>query len=883
MVEQENKEPIFLKDYAPPAYLVETVVLRFELDEEWSEVRATLTCRRRDGVSAATPIVLLGQELELVEFLLDGRSLAPEEYRRDAAGLTVAGPGAAFTLEITTRLRPQVNTSLEGLYRSSGNFCTQCEAEGFRKITFFPDRPDVMARYTTTIVAHRGRYPVLLSNGNLIASGELDGGRHFATWEDPYPKPSYLFALVAGDLGRVSDSFVTRSGRAVQLEIYVQHHNLDKCEHAMRSLKNAMRWDEETFGLEYDLDRYMIVAVDDFNMGAMENKGLNIFNSKCILARPETATDDDYDGIEAVVAHEYFHNWTGNRVTCRDWFQLSLKEGLTVFRDQQFSGAMGSAAVQRINDVRVLRGRQFPEDSGPMAHPVRPDSYIEINNFYTVTVYEKGAEVVRMLHTLLGEEGFRRGMDCYVERHDGQAVTCDDFVAAMADANGADLDQFKLWYSQAGTPRLEVRSEYEGAARTCTLTVAQHCPATPGQCEKRPMHIPLAVGMIGLAGEDLPLTLAGEPGPGATTRVLELREPRQVFRFTGVEARPVLSLLRNFSAPVTLDCDHSDQELRFLLAHDRDPFSRWEAGQRYATRLLLALVEDARAGRQLALAGGLVDAFGAVLADGRLTDKTYAAQLLTLPGEEYLAEQMAVIDPEAIHAARDFVRRELARALRGELLGVYRSNRDDDGPYRRTAEAAGRRRLRNVALSYLSALPDQSGHQLALNQYRGADNMTDALAGLRVLAHSENPYRHEVLDDFYARWRNDPLVLDKWFAIQATAPLPGTLDSVRALLDHPAFSIRNPNKVRAVIGAFASGNPVRFHAADGGGYVFLADQVLRLDAINPQVAARMAGALSRWRRYDGGRRELMRGQLQRILAAVSLSRDVYEVVGKSLS
>ena len=878
MVEQEKKEPVFLKDYQPPAYLVDTVDLRFELGEEWSEVTATLSCRRRESVPDTTPLVLNGRALELTGVRLDGRPLAGADYCLAAESLTIVAVPPVFVLEIATRLRPQDNTSLEGLYRSSGNFCTQCEAQGFRKITYFPDRPDVMARYTTTIVADRGGYPVLLANGNLVAAGSLDNGRHYATWEDPFPKPSYLFALVAGDLGRVADGFVTRSGRQVQLEIYVQQHNLDKCEHAMASLKNAMRWDEEVFGLEYDLDRYMIVAVDDFNMGAMENKGLNIFNSKFILARPETATDDDYEAIEGVVAHEYFHNWTGNRVTCRDWFQLSLKEGLTVFRDQQFSGDMGSKAVQRINDVRALRSRQFQEDSGPMAHPVRPDSYIEINNFYTVTVYEKGAEVVRMLHTLLGAEGFRRGMDCYIDRHDGQAVTCDDFVAAMAAANGVDLDQFKLWYRQAGTPKLTVSTAYDPAARVCTLTVEQHCPPTPGQAEKLPMHIPLAVGLVGPDGEDLPL--AGEAEAKGGTRVLGVRRAREVFRFSGIAVRPVVSLLRNFSAPVKIDYGYSDEELCFLLTNDRDPFSRWEAGQRYASRVILALVEKVRAGQDLTLAAGFSDAFRAVLTDRRLVDKTYAAQLLTLPGEEYLAEQMEEIDPAAIHAAREFVRGRLADACREELLAGYHANQDS-GPYRRGAEAAGRRRLKNVCLAYLAAAPE--GHALALAQFHQADNMTDALGGVRPLAAVENPHRLEVLAAFYQQWRHDPLVLDKWFALQATAPLPTTLTTVRELLEHPAFSLKNPNKVRALLGAFAGGNPLCFHAADGGGYAFVAEQVLAVEALNPQVAARLAGAFSRWRRYDQGRAQLMRAALQRIVGTADLSRDVYEVAAKSLA
>ena len=880
MIVEEKKDAVFLKEYQPPPYRVETVALRFELGEESTLVRASLSMGREGAATADTPLVLDGQDFELLEVVLDGRILTDSEYLAEGETLTITTVPELFTLEIVTRLQPDKNTALEGLYKSSGNFCTQCEAQGFRRITYYPDRPDVMARFTTTIVADRQRYPVLLANGNLVDSGELPDGQHFAIWEDPFPKPSYLFALVAGDLGVVRDRFVTGSGREVRLEIYVQHHNLDKCDHAMASLKKAMRWDEEVFGLEYDLDQFMIVAVDDFNMGAMENKGLNIFNSKYILARPDTATDDDYDGIEGVVAHEYFHNWTGNRVTCRDWFQLSLKEGLTVFRDQQFSGDMGSKAVQRINDVRVLRSRQFPEDSGPMAHPVRPDSYIEINNFYTVTVYEKGAEVVRMLHTILGADGFRRGMDLYMERHDGQAVTCDDFVAAMSDANGIDLEQFKLWYSQAGTPALTVTSQYDETTATFTLEVKQDCPATPGQSVKKAMHIPLAVGLLDGDGEDLPL-LAGEGEKGQIGPVLMVRNEREEFRFAKVGAKPVVSLLRNFSAPVKVRYDYSDAELAFLLSHDRDPFNRWEAGQRLAGKVILGLVDDFRDGRPVALAASFVEAFRMLLTDKDLSDQTFVSQLLTLPGEEYLAEQMAEIDVENIHAARQFVRKELARALRQEFAEVYHANHDS-GPYQHDSVGVGRRRLKNCALAYLCCLDEEAQYELALSQFHDCDNMTDALGGFVPLVHSENGHRQTLLAAFYRKWKQDPLVLDKWFAIQATSPLPGTLNDVLRLLDHPAFSIKNPNKVRSLIGAFAAGNPVCFHAADGSGYEFLANQVQVLDGLNPQVAARMVSPFSRWRRYDKGRQELMRQELERIMAQAALSKDVFEVVSKSL-
>ena len=881
MINEVMRNTIFLKDYQPPKYLLEWVKINFKLDDKEALVSSVLSFNCAADVASNTPLVLQGQGFELLAVRIDGLALSENEYVTDAETLIIASVPASFTLEIETRLQPQLNTALEGLYRSSGNFCTQCEAQGFRRITYYPDRPDVMARFTTTIEAPKARYPVLLANGNLVKSGELPDGKHFAVWEDPFPKPAYLFALVAGDLGVVRNSFVTSSGREVQLEIYVQHHNLDKCDHAMASLKKAMRWDEEVFGLEYDLDRFMIVAVDDFNMGAMENKGLNIFNSKYILARPETATDDDYDGIEAVVAHEYFHNWTGNRITCRDWFQLSLKEGLTVFRDQQFSGDMGSRAVQRINDVRILRSRQFPEDSGPMAHPIRPDSFIEINNFYTVTVYEKGAEVVRMLHSILGEEGFRRGMDLYVQRHDGQAVTCDDFVAAMADANNIDFSQFKLWYSQAGTPELDITTSYNNKTCEYILNVQQSCPATPGQLDKQPMHIPLAIGLVGSDGNDLPLVLADGSSADRVCQMLPVRKAREEYRFINVSEKPVVSLLRNFSAPVKVNYDYTDQELAFLFSNDQDHFNRWEAGQRLASKVILALVDDFKEGKPLALVASFCDSFRQVLISSLLPDKTFVSQLLTLPSEEYLAEQVEVVDVVAIHAAREFVRRQLAGFMRDELLAAYRDN-NGQNPYSYETVAAGQRRLKNCCLSYLVALDEPEFYDLALAQFRESDNMTDAMGGLRPLVHAENNHRQEVLASFYEKWRHDPLVLDKWFALQATAPLPTTLASVRQLLAHPDFSIKNPNKVRALIGAFAGGNPVCFHAADGGGYEFLAEQVLVLDSLNPQVAARMVATLSRWRRYGEVQQGLMRKELQRIIEAPALSNDVYEVVSKSL-
>ncbi|MEJ2643616.1 MAG: aminopeptidase N [Gammaproteobacteria bacterium] len=873
---------VYRRDYRPPDYRVETVHLRFELDEEKTRVvsRMTVVANREEGADQV-PLVLNGEQLQLLSVALDGQLLNAADYELDAERLVIRQVPGAFTLEVETEINPAANTSLEGLYLSSSNFCTQCEAEGFRRITYFPDRPDVMARYTTTIVADRVRYPVLLSNGNLIESGELEEGRHFAVWQDPFPKPSYLFALVAGDLARIEDQFVTMSGRKVDLHMYVQHHNIDQCDHAMNALKKAMEWDEETFGREYDLDLFMIVAVDDFNMGAMENKGLNIFNSSCVLAKAESATDADFQSIEGIVGHEYFHNWSGNRVTCRDWFQLSLKEGFTVFRDQQFSADMWSRDVKRIHDVNMLRNAQFREDAGPMAHPVRPESYVEISNFYTPTVYIKGAEVVRMLHRLLGSDRFRRGTDLYFERHDGQAVTTDDFVSALEDANGVDFGQFRLWYSQAGTPVLQVSPEYDAKEKTYTLTVTQHCPGTPGQSDKQPFHIPLAMGLVGSDGRDLPLRLAGEGRAVTGTRVLQLRERRETFVFQDVEAAPVPSVLRGFSAPVKLDMELGDDERGFLMANDTDPFNRWEAGQQLAVKHILGLVSTIENGDEPTLDPGFCDAFGAVLHDPGL-DGAFVAQAFTLPSEIYLAECMEVMDPVAIHEARRSVRLSLARALGPDLLARY-EELEPVGPYVLDSAAVAARSLRNVCLGYLMELEDPQIRQRCVEQFRGSDNMTDTMAALSCLANDPAPEREQALGEFYDRWRSEPLVIDKWLALQATSRLPDTLAVVRRLTEHPAFSIRNPNRVRALIGAFCQRNPARFHAPDGEGYRFLGDQILQLDPLNPQIAARLAGAFGPWRRLDENRQGLIRAQLERILAAAHVSKDVYEIVSKSLA
>ena len=872
---------VYRKEYTTPEYLVDSIDLRFELGDVATLVTSRLRLRLRSDVSPGTrPLFLNGKALVLRDLKIDGKPLHQDKYCVTGEQLTIPEVPAVFTLEVVTELRPQDNTSLEGLYRSSGMFCTQCEAEGFRAITYYPDRPDVLTLFTTTIIADSRRYPILLSNGNLQAQGELSDGRHFATWHDPFRKPSYLFALVAGDLVCIEDTFTTCSGRDVALRIYVHEQNRGKCDHAMRSLKKAMRWDEDVYGREYDLDCYMIVAVDDFNMGAMENKGLNVFNSCYVLATPETATDDDYHGIEAVIAHEYFHNWSGNRVTCRDWFQLSLKEGLTVFRDQEFSSDMQSRGVKRIEDVRNLRTSQFAEDSGPMAHPVRPDSYIEINNFYTSTVYNKGAELVRMQHTMLGAERFRLGMDRYFARFDGQAVTVDDFVQTMAEAGEINLEQFALWYSQAGTPQLTASGFYSAVDKTFVLTVSQSCPPTPGQPDKDVLHIPLIIGLLGRNGEQLPLTLAGESVGSATSQTLHLRAAEESFCFTGVDEEPVPALLRGFSAPVKLEYPYRHEQLALLMAHEPDPFCRWEAGQRMAVQVVLGLVADVQQGRGLTLDTAFAGAFRTTLVSGH-PDRAFLAETLTLPTEKYLAELVQIVDPAAIHAARQFVIRTLAGLFRDDFSAVQDANRSDL-PYTADDGRSGRRRLANLCLAYLMSNGGQSDIERCLEQYRESDNMTDAIGALTPLASCDCPERIDALDDFYRRWQGDRLVVDKWFGLQAASTLPGTLNELQVLLGHTAFELTNPNRFRSMVGVFSQRNQVRFHDPSGEGYRFLTDQLLRLIPVNPQVSARMLGPLTTWRRFEAGRSQMMRQQLQRIQAVADLPRDVYEVVSKSL-
>ncbi len=878
---------IHLKDYAPPAFLISTVDLDVDIRDEDALVKAKLVVSRNpraEGLNA--PLELDGDELALLSVTLDGRPLRDTAYRLDAERLMIPGVPDRFVLETVVRIRPGQNSKLMGLFASKDGIFSQCEAEGFRRMTFFPDRPDVMARYTTTIHADRERYPWLLSNGNLVAQGDegkaqRKGQRHWAKWVDPFPKPSYLFAMVAARLDRLEDSFVTMSGRKVQLFVFVEPGKLEQCKFAMAALKRAMKWDEVVFGLELDLDQYMIVAVGDFNMGAMENKGLNIFNTKYVLARADTATDSDFMFLDRVVAHEYFHNWTGNRVTCRDWFQLSLKEGLTVFRDQEYGADTYSRPVQRIQEVRGLRGAQFPEDAGPMAHPVRPASYMEINNFYTATVYEKGAEVVRMIHTLIGAADFRKGMDLYFQRHDGQAVRTEEFVQAMQDASGVELTQFKRWYDQSGTPILDVRGNHDAAAGRYTLTVKQTCPPTPGQEEKLPFHIPLAVGLVGPHGDDVPLQLDGEKRAAGTTRVLSVKHAVEEFVFVNVARQPVPSLLRGFSAPVNLRFEYGDADLTHLMAHDSDAFNRWEAGQRLALTLLLRGIASHRAGHAPAFPETFVRAFSRVLGDAA-QDPAFAAEALALPSEGYVAEQMEEVDSDAIHAVRVALRKHLGASLKGELLATYQAF-STPGPYVPDATSAGQRSLRNLCLSYLMELDVAAVRTLCVSQFDCADNMTDSIAALTALANTECPERFDGLEKFYAKWKDEPLVTDKWFAVQATSRLPDTLAAVKRLMTHPGFNLKNPNKVRSLIGSFCQGNHVRFHAADGSGYAFAADQVIALDPLNPQVAARLARSFDRWRKFDDIHQKHANAALKRIRDTAGLSKDTTEVVTKALT
>ncbi len=871
--------PVRLADYRAPDFVIETVALDFRLDAHATRVTARLAMRR---VTAGAPLSLDGDELKLKSLAIDDTPLPAGRYTATPDGLTIPDvPETPFTLEIVTEVDPTANTKLMGLFRSSGNWCTQCEAQGFRRITYFLDRPDVLAVYTTRIEAPKDAAPVLLANGNLVESGDIAGSdRHFAVWHDPFPKPSYLFALVAGDLGVIKDSFTTMSGRKVALAIYCEHGKEARSAWAMDSLKRSMRWDETAFGREYDLDVFNIVAVSDFNMGAMENKGLNVFNDKYVLADPDTATDSDYGYIEGVIAHEYFHNWTGDRITCRDWFQLCLKEGLTVFRDQEFSADMRSRPVKRIADVRTLKARQFPEDAGPLAHPVRPETYHEINNFYTPTVYEKGAEAVRMLKTVLGDDGFRAGMDLYFERHDGEAVTIEDFLAAFADATGADLAQFKLWYSQAGTPEVTAKGSYDPRQKTYALTLTQSSPPTPGQAKKLPQHIPVRFGLVGANGDDLAFDEA--VGGRVDGDVIQLTEESQTIVFHGVSTRPVPSLLRGFSAPVRLNIDLSEADLLFLLRTDADPFNRWQAAQTLAMRALTQGAGDAARGEIIAFDVALIDALADV-AENEALEPAFRAQVLQLPGEADIAREIGRdVDPDAIAAARNQVRARIADRVGGRLAALA-DRLETKAPYSPDAAAAGRRSLANAALDLAVADGNRQVVERVIRRFHQADNMTDRSAALGILAAAALPERFAALEAFHDRYRNDPLVLDKWLMFEAIVPAAETLDRVRALLVHPSFSISNPNRIRALVGTFAGANQTQFNRRDGAGYDFLADFVIDLDKRNPQTAARLLVSFRSWRALEPHRRALAERALRRVAASETLSSDVRDIVTRTLA
>ncbi len=857
---------IYLKDYTVPDYLISDVYLEFNLDATKTQVVSRLTLEKNpQSNNKNSALVLNGEKLELISVALNGQILTNADYELTPETLTLFNlpQNEPFLIEICNVINPKENTALEGLYLSNRMLCTQCEAEGFRKITYFIDRPDVMARFTVKLTADKNDYPVLLSNGNKQEAGYLENNRHFVIWQDPFAKPCYLFALVGGKLDCVEDKFITMSGRNIDLQIFVETHDVNKCSHAMESLKRAMRWDEKVYGREYDLDLYMIVAVGHFNMGAMENKGLNIFNTKYVLARPDTATDFDYEHIEGVIAHEYFHNWSGNRVTCRDWFQLSLKEGFTVFRDQQFTSDMTSHAVKRIDDVIQLRTRQFAEDASPLAHSIRPDSYIEINNFYTLTVYEKGAEIVRMLHTLLGVENFRKGTDLYFSRHDGQAATCEDFVKALEDANQVDLSQFRRWYSQVGTPTIKVEENYDTETKTFSFTLSQHYSN-----QSQPLLIPVRL-----------LLLNSQTGENLTSEMLfQFNQMQWTFTFENLDLKPVISILRDFSAPVKLEMKRDLEELAFLSRHDSDSFNRWEAGQQLANQLILKLIDDIQHQRALVLNPILLDTFEAIL-NQPPQDLSYFALLLSLPSETYLAEQMAIIDVDAIYLAREFVLNTLANRFQDKFLTLYQQHHQTHSDL--SATSIGKRRIKNLCLAYLSRLPNYQ--RIALNQFEQSQTMTDKISALTVMVNFEHLAKEECLEKFYVQWKNEALVIDKWFTIQATSSADKMFESVQHLLNHHAFDIKNPNRVRSLIGAFSQSNPRHFHASNGQGYQFLADKIIELNVLNPQVASRMTSALTSWRRYDENRQMLMKTELERILKTNGISNDVYEMISKSLA
>lgn len=874
---------ICLKDYQVPPYLIEQTKLNFDLQDGYTEVTSVLTMKRNpDSGQSNAPLVLDGQHLELKSLAVNGETVAESNYTTDSESLTVNQVPDAFELTVVTHIKPHENTALEGLYKSSKMYCTQCEAEGFRRITYYLDRPDVMSIFETSIVADKAKFPVLLSNGNLIASEDLADGRHKTVWHDPHKKPCYLFALVAGDLQHIEDTFTTMGGTDVTLRIFVEPQNIEKCDYAMDSLKRSMKWDEEVYGREYDLNIFNIVAVDDFNMGAMENKSLNIFNSSCVLANPKTATDTAYQRIEAVVAHEYFHNWSGNRVTCRDWFQLSLKEGFTVFRDAEFSADMGSRTVKRIEDASLLRTVQFAEDAGPMAHPVRPESFIEISNFYTVTIYEKGAEVVRMIHNLLGAENFRKGSDLYFDRHDGQAVTTDDFVKAMEHASGIDLSQFRNWYRQAGTPVVDVSDEYDAANQSYSLTFKQTCPATPESDEKDPFHIPVAVGLIGEDGKEIPLQLKSGGDFNAVNNVIGLRQSEETFVFENVTSKPVPSLLRGFSAPIKLNFDYTRDQLLFQMENDSDGFNQWDAGQNLAKDIILELAEDVKQQKELKLDQRLVDVFSSLLAKDNI-DKAMLANMLTLPTVAFLMEQQQPAYVHALYTAREFVKVSLAKALENQFAAVYKQNLSDE-EYSPAPDAMARRSLKNLCLQYLMETDNSEYVGWAQLQFASADNMTDQNSALLALVNGPDQLAAQsALNDFYEQWNDDSLVINQWLAIQASSDKAGGLSKVNALLEHEAFDIKNPNKVRSVVATFAAQNLRHFHADNGEGYMWLATRIIELDKLNPQIASRLVGPLTKWKRLAPKNSDAMRAALQHISDSGKLSKDVYEVVTKSLA
>ena len=872
-------QTIYRKDYTPPSFLIDKTELDFKLNESATRVKATLHLRRNPEAERAENLKLDGDALKLLKVALDGAELSTNQYASTPEQLTIFNVPDSFTLQTEVEIDPKSNTALEGLYRDSGGMlCTQCEAEGFRRITYFLDRPDVLSKFTVRLEGDKKTYPVILSNGNKIDSGDAANGNHFAIWEDPFPKPSYLFALVAGDLDHLEDSFTTMSGRKVKLQLFTEKHNMHKTPYAMGALKRSMKWDEERFGREYDLDIFMIVAVDAFNMGAMENKGLNIFNSSAVLASPDTSTDDRFMRIEAIVGHEYFHNWSGNRVTCRSWFELSLKEGFTVFRDAEFTADLNDRAAKRIEDVRFLRAVQFPEDAGPMAHPIRPESYQSINNFYTVTVYEKGCEVIGMYHTILGEAGFRKGTDLYFDRHDGEAATCEDFTKAMEDATGADLLQFRRWYSQEGTPTVSVRSKFDASAKTYTLTFKQK-----GKDGQKPFHIPVRMGLVGADGSDLPLHTTSRD-LDVDTHVFHLTQAEQTITFTDVVAEPVPSLLRGFSAPVKLDYPYSKEDLMFLMQHDSDGFNRWDAGQMLGIIVLEDLATRVQNGKHLEADKMLMTAFKTTLEKALSGDipPSLAKEALCLPTISYLAELQEEVDMEALQTARDFMRDAIATQLEDLFKKAYEAFMVDE-PYQPNAEQIGKRALKNLCLSYLLQAGHSGNVQLATDQFEAQDNMTDVFAALSALVSS--PYKDDAqkaLDAFYTKWEHDPLVIETWFSVQASNLNDGTLAKVQELVKHPGFSMKRPNTVRSVVGAFTGSGMHNFHHKSGAGYTWLADKIIELDAINPQIAARLVAPLIKYKRFTQPNQDLMKAQLERIIKVKDLSKNTYEIVSKGL-